>query len=121
MPYIDFGEYKERSTIVPIRLMYYFTLLSMGLKRDSVKHPRFLLLDTPERGGIDKSRLKDNLILLDDALELSKIDPSDSNEKIKEYQVILTTGKGKYPDEYEKFVKLRFDKEGKGDYILKKK
>ncbi|MFD2914140.1 AAA family ATPase [Psychroserpens luteus] len=120
MPYIDRGEYKERSTIVPIRLMYYFALLSMGLKRDTVKHPRFLLIDTPERGGIDKSRLKDNLILLDKALELSKKDKDNPIEKIKDYQVILTTGKGKYPDKYEKYVKLRFDKEGNEDYILKK-
>lgn len=117
MPYIDRGEYKERSTIVPIRLMYYFALLSMGLKKETVKHPRFLLIDTPERGGIDKSRLKDNLELLDKALELSKNKESD---KLQNYQVILTTGKDKYPDDYKKFIKLRFDKENKGEYILKK-
>ncbi|MFL0076019.1 AAA family ATPase [Tenacibaculum maritimum] len=117
MPYIDRGEYKERSTIVPIRLMYYFAFLSMGLKKDTVKHPRFLLIDTPERGGIDKSRLKDNLKLLDKALELSKNKESD---ELKDYQVIITTGKDKYPEEYNKFIKLRFDKEDKGEYILKK-
>ncbi|WP_179347666.1 AAA family ATPase [Winogradskyella pacifica] len=121
MPYIDRGEYKERSTIVPIRLMYYFTLLSMGLKRDTVKHPRFLLIDTPERGGIDKSRLKDNLMLLNEALELSQKGQDNRIEKLKDYQVILTTGKGKYPDKFEKYVKLRFDKEDKEEYILKKK
>jgi hypothetical protein len=117
MPYIDRGEYKEKSTIVPIRLMYYFAFLSMGLKKDTVKHPRFLLIDTPQGGGIDKSRLKLNLKLLDRALELSK---NNESEKVKDYQVILTTGKDKNPDEYEEFIKLRFDKEGKGDYILKK-
>ncbi len=117
MPYIDRGEYKERSTIVPIRLMYYFAFLSMGLKKDTVKHPRFLLIDTPEKGGIDKSRLKDNLELLDKALELSKNKESD---ELKDYQVIITTGKDKYPDEYNNFIKLRFDKEDKGEYILKK-
>jgi hypothetical protein len=117
MPYIDRGEYKEKSAIVPIRLMYYFAFLSMGLKRDTVKHPRFLLIDTPQGGGIDKSRLKLNLKLLDKALELSK---NNESEKVKDYQVILTTGKDKYPDDYEEFIKLRFDKEGSEDYILKK-
>lgn len=117
MPYIDRGAYRERSTIVPIRLMYYFTLLSLGLKRDSVKHPRFLLIDTPERAGIDESNLKLNLKILDDALELSK---STDNETIKNFQVILTTGEDRYPVEYERYIKQRFCK-AQGKYILTEK
>jgi len=115
MPYIDRGLYKEKSAVVPIRLMYYFTLLSLGLKRDTVKHPRFLLIDTPEEAGIDTVNLKLNLKLLDRALELSK---NEEFESIKDYQVILTTGENKYPVEYSKFIKRVFSKEKK-DFILK--
>ncbi|WP_319480997.1 AAA family ATPase [uncultured Draconibacterium sp.] len=116
MPYIDYGIYKEKSAVVPIRLMYYFTFLSLGMKRESVKHPRFLLIDTPQGEGIDESNLKLNIKLLDEALELSK---NNDEDEIKDYQVILTTGEGKYPDEYERFIKRRFNKV-KGDFILKK-
>jgi hypothetical protein len=116
MPYIDYGIYKEKSAVVPIRLMYYFTFLSLGLKRDSVKHPRFLLIDTPQGEGIDESNLKLNIKLLDDALNLSK---NNENDEIKDYQVILTTGEDKYPDEYEVFIKKRFNKI-KGNFILTK-
>jgi len=105
MPYIDGGMYKQKSALVPIRLMYYFTLLSLGLKKDKVKHPRFLLIDTPENAGIDEGNLKLNLELLDLALELSKSMP---DEKIKDYQVILTTGVDKYPKSYSKYIKKVF-------------
>ena len=44
---------------------------------------------------------------------------NNENDEIKEYQVILTTGEGKYPDEYEVFIKQRFNKI-KGDFILTK-
>jgi len=115
MPYIDYGKYREKSVVVPIRLMYYFTFLSMGLKRDTVKHPRFLLIDTPQGEGIDESNLKSNIKLLDDALELSK---NEENEKVKDHQIILTTGIDKYPDEYKDFIKVRFNKKD-GDFILK--
>lgn len=33
LPLINGGIYKEKSAIVPIRLMYYFTLLALGLKK----------------------------------------------------------------------------------------
>lgn len=115
MPYIDRGLYKEKSAVVPIRLMYYFTLLSLALKRDTVKHPRFLLIDTPEEAGIDPSNLKLNLKLLDRALELSK---KTESESINDFQVILTTGEDKYPAEYSKYIKRVFSK-ANNDYILK--
>ena len=114
MPYIDNGAYKNKSADVPKRLMYYFTCLSLGLKMKTVKHPHFLLIDTPEAVGIDDDNLKDNLQLLDLALELSKKNP---NDIIGKYQVILTTGENKYPDIYADKVKLRFS-EKKKEYIL---
>lgn len=116
MPYIDGGKYREKSAVVPIRLMYYFTLLALGLKRDNVKHPRFLLIDTPEDAGIDDGNLKLNLELLVDALELSKNKESDS---IKDFQVILTTGENKYPEIFKSEIKIRFSKIN-NDFILKK-
>lgn len=116
MPYIDKGKYREKSAIVPIRLMYYFTLLTLGLKRDNVKHPRFLLIDTPEAAGIDDGNLKLNLELLVDALELSKKNKSDS---VKDFQVILTTGETKYPEIFKERIKIKFNKI-KENFILKK-
>ena len=117
MPFIDAGIYKNKSADVPKRLMYYFTILSLSLKLKTVKHPRFLLIDTPETVGIDDDNLKDNLKLLDLALELSK---NDENDILENYQVILTTGEEKYPPEYSSFVKLTFSEENK-DFILKEK
>jgi len=117
MPYIDNGAYKNKSADVPKRLMYYFTCLSLGLKMKTVKHPHFLLIDTPEAVGIDDDNLKENLQLLDLALDLSK---KNENDIIGHYQVILTTGENKYPDIYADKVKLRFN-EKKKEYILKSK
>ena len=116
-PYIDDGDYREKSASVPKRMMYYFTLLSMALKYKDIKHPKFLLMDTPEAAGIDEDHLTDNIKLFNNALELSKNHP---NDKISSFQFILTTGINKYPKEYEEFVKLRFNKKN-GDFILKEK
>lgn len=117
MPYIDKGKYREKSATVPIRLMYYFTLLALGLKRDNVKHPRFLLIDTPGDAGIDDTNLNLNLALLMKALELSK---NNENDVVKTFQVILTTGEERYPKIFEDRIKIRFSKD-KGDFILKVK
>lgn len=117
MPFIDEGIYKNKSADVPKRLMYYFTVLSLSLKLKTVKHPRFILIDTPETVGIDDDNLKDDLKLLDLALELSK---QNEGDVVGDYQVILTTGVDKYPVEYSQFVKLIFSEEKK-DFILKEK
>lgn len=117
MPVIDNGVYREKSATVPIRMMYFFTLLSMSLKYPSIKYPKFLLMDTPEEAGIDTNHLKENILLFNEALELSKNSP---NETIKDYQFILTTGLEKCPQEYDKYVKLDLNKE-KGRFILKEK
>ncbi len=114
-PILDGGNYREKSAIVPKRMMYYFTLIAMALKYENIKHPKFLLMDTPEDAGIDD--ITENIILFDEALELSKNKPED---KIGEYQFILTTGNKRCPAEYENFIKLRFSKSD-NDFILKKR
>ncbi|MBC7457561.1 MAG: hypothetical protein H7235_04740 [Bdellovibrionaceae bacterium] len=114
MPFIDNREYKANSSDVPKRLMYYFTILALSLKLSSVKHPRFLLIDTPEDSGIDTDHLNQNLALINDAIAYGK-QPDGS---IKEHQVILTTGYGKFPSEFEDFVMERFS-EKEGNFILK--
>lgn len=117
MPIIDGGYYKNKSASVPRRLMYYFTILSLSLKLKQVKHPRFLLIDTPEQDGIDEKNLKKDLSLLTYAIELSE---DDEKKRIKNYQVILTTGKKKYPHDFKPFLKLKLDSE-KENFILKEK
>jgi len=117
MPIIDSGVYREKSATVPIRMMYYFTLLSMSLKYSTVKHPKFLLMDTPEDSGIDDNPLKKNIELFNKALELSRNGGQDS---VKDYQFILTTGLEKCPEKYEQYVKLNFNK-SEGRFILKKR
>jgi len=107
MPVLDDGDYREKSAIVPKRMMYYFTLISMALKHKTIKHPKLLVMDTPEEAGIDD--ITKNIILFDKALELSKISHDDVLGK---YQFILTTGhNNRTPKEYEKFIKLRFRKD----------
>lgn len=115
MPLIDEGVYREKSATVPIRMMYFFTLLSMSLKYSTIKHPKFLLMDTPEDAGIDN--ISENILLFERALELSK---NNDNEEIENYQFILTTGLCNEccPTEYEKYVKLDFNKK-QGNFILK--
>lgn len=117
MPYIDEGEYKNKSADVPKRMMYYYTILSLALKLKSVKHPRFLLLDTPETAGIDDDNLKHDLGLLELALQLSKNKEIDNLGK---FQILLTTGEDKYPKQYKEKIKLRFSKKKK-DFILKER
>lgn len=115
-PILDGGNYREKSAIVPKRMMYYFTLIAMALKYENVKHPKFLLMDTPEEAGIDN--IADNIKLFDNALDLSKKSPKDT---VGKYQFILTTGHNdRCPKEYEKYIKLRFRKD-ENDFILKKK
>lgn len=114
MPFIDNREYKANSSEVPKRLMYYFTILSLALKMNSVKHPRFLLIDTPEDSGIDTDHLNLNLLLLEDAIALG----ADKDGNIRDFQVILTTGYGKFPQEFEKYILERFSAKD-GNFILK--
>ncbi|MCX8532166.1 AAA family ATPase [Chryseobacterium luquanense] len=114
MPYIDNLAYKANSTDVPKRLMYYFTILNLALNLPSVKHPRFLLIDTPENSGIDIDHLKRNLELLEYAITLG----SDETTIQREYQVILTTGYGKLPESFNQYIVEKFSKSS-NNFILK--
>jgi hypothetical protein len=114
MPFIDLGEYKANSSEVPKRLMYYFTILSLSLSLESVKHPRFLLIDTPENSGIDTDHLHQDIELLETAISLA----ADEKGRVNDFQVILTTGYGKFPQSFERYVIERFSTKT-GNYILK--
>ena len=111
MPLVDGGIYREKSSAVTVRMMYYFTMLAYSLVNPDVKFPKFLIIDTPEDSGIDKDKLIKNLALLERKL-------SEYNTKKIDYQVILTTGEDRYPLLYQGYIKDTFE-EKKGDFILK--
>jgi len=114
MPIIDDGIYKNKSASVPIRLLYYYAILTLALKYESVKHPKLLIIDTPEDSGIDDDNLEKDLLLLEYGLNLVKADK-------QSYQVILTTGLEKYPAKYKDYIKEKFNKKIEGKFILKQK
>jgi len=87
-PILNDAEYREASSTVTRRLMYYVTLLQMSLADPTMPFPRFLLVDTPETAGIDV----DNL-----SRAIGKI-PEVIGNAAMPAQVILTTGDGKYPE-----------------------
>lgn len=101
MPNINLRAYRERSASVPKRLMYFLTLLVESLKND-VNFPKFLMVDTPNKEGIDKDNLITNIALLKKAEEYTK-------DNGMSYQIILTTGLDTYPEEFKKFVFLKLE------------
>jgi hypothetical protein len=103
MPIIDGGVYKEASASVTIRMMYFFTLLKLSLENSEVKYPKLLLIDTPETAGVDS----ENLIT---ALSQISTFPTAKND---EYQIILTTGIGKYPSAFKDNVLIKLSDENK--------
>ena len=113
MPIVDGGVYKNKSADVPLRLMYYFTILALSLKNETVKHPGLLIIDTPEDSGIDEDNLKNDLSLINSVIEQGETSK-------KDYQIILTTGIDKYPESFKENIKDEFN-ENKGIYILKEK
>lgn len=96
MPVINNKAYREASSSVAERLMYYFTLLHVSLSHSQIKFPRFLLIDTPKTAGVDDAKLKRAL------KQLASILPE--GKTMEDFQVILTTGKGQIPDEFSSFV-----------------
>lgn len=96
MPHINSGSYRERSAAVPKRLMYFLTLMIESLKNE-VNFPRFLMIDTPNKEGIDRDNLIKNIALLKETDIYTK-------EGSLPYQIILTTGIDTYPEEFKKFV-----------------
>ncbi|WP_285330316.1 hypothetical protein [Vibrio parahaemolyticus] len=113
MPLVDGGIYREKSSAVTVRMMYYYSMLAYSLANSKIKFPRFLIVDTPEESGIDNDKLLKNISLLSQKIESYNIDKVD-------YQIILTTGEGRYPDSFESYVKEKF-KAIQGEYILKKR
>ncbi|MBU0785259.1 MAG: AAA family ATPase [Gammaproteobacteria bacterium] len=100
LPIINNGQYREHSAKVPKRFLYYLDLLQLALLSD-IPFPRLLLVDTPETAGIDLDGLVKMLRQID-ALE---------NPKSKAFQILFSTGNGKYPPEFASKVVLRLSKE----------
>lgn len=101
MPIINDGEYREASADVPKRFLYYLTLLKLSLEKD-IPFPRLLLVDTPETAGIDR----ENLILM--LRQMKKL-----NQHEQDYQILLSTGRDKFPPEFADFVAVRLSDDSK--------
>lgn len=106
IPFINNGIYKQASIEVQKKLMYFLTLLGMSFSEE-VAFPRFLLIDTPESLGIDDDKLKKCIKFMEISVEYS-------------YQIILTTGLNKYPQEFSKYIVQTLDKNEKQLLVLKK-
>lgn len=105
MPYTNNNSYRARSSLVPKRLMYFLTLLILSVKHD-INYPRFLMIDTPNKEGIDEKNL---INALD---QLRKVEGYKKDNKVR-YQIILTTGIGIYPEELKKYVFLTLENDNK--------
>ena len=105
MPYTNNGQYRARSASVAKRLMYFLTMLIMSVKYN-INYPRFLMIDTPNKEGIDP----ENLIKI--LGELPKAYGYGKDEDIK-FQIILTTGINVYPKEFNKYVFLTLKDDNK--------
>lgn len=102
MPRINDGSYREASAAVHKRFLYFLTLLQLSLL-DDIPFPRILLIDTPENIGIDNENLKrmlDCMNMLD-------------NPNGWDYQILLSTGEGKYPSSMANNVVLKMDEDNK--------
>lgn len=108
MPKIDDGVYREKSSLVPVRLMYYIALMKLSLEHDDVDFPRFLLIDTPETAGIEPESLKK---CLEEIKHLEQYN--------KEFQVIITTGINKYPESLAEYRKVYMPQKIKEHMLLK--
>lgn len=102
LPVINNGMYREASANVPKRFLYFLTLLQLSLLHD-IPFPRLLLVDTPETAGIDLPHLVKMLRFIETL----------KNPSGKDHQVLLSTGVGKYPPEFESFVVLRLSDSAK--------
>lgn len=107
LPLIDNGEYREHSAKVPKRFLYYLTLLQLSLSSD-VPFPRLLLVDTPETAGIDLDKLVKMLRQIEEL----------ENPHNRDFQILFSTGIGKYPPELDGNVVLRLTEESR---LLQKK
>jgi len=99
-PIIDEGIYREASARVSVRFNYFLTMLILSLKNDAIKFPKFLLIDTPNTAGIDIEQLNK---LLGQFLSISA----------NNFQVIMTTGLGTYPNQLKSMVRSTLSDENK--------
>jgi hypothetical protein len=117
MPVINDGVYRQASSYVTRRLVYYLTLIKMSIDTDNVPFPRFLLIDTPENLGIDEKNLISTLSLIDELFIKEEKEQGENTEDNKDegqtkeekqsepnFQIILTTGIGKFPDKFREYV-----------------
>lgn len=110
LPSINDGLYRETSSLVSIRMMYFITLMHLALSDKSVTFPRFLLIDTPETAGIELDHLINCIRQL---------------EELKNYgvdfQVIISTGLNKYPESLKDNRVLFMPDKQKEHMLLKEK
>ena len=110
LPSINDGLYRETSSLVSIRLMYFITLMHLALSDESVTFPRFLLIDTPETAGIELEHLINCIRQLEE-LQNYGVD----------FQVIISTGLNKYPESLKDSRVLFMPDKQKGNMLLKEK
>ena len=76
--------------------------------KNEANFPQFLMIDTPNKEGIDKENLIKNIGLLAEADKYTE-------EMKTQYQIILTTGIDTYPEEFKKNVFYKLEGE---NYLL---
>ncbi|MFU2014799.1 hypothetical protein ACM6Q7_06935 [Peribacillus butanolivorans] len=108
LPIINGGIYMQASSHVVRRMVFYITMLYLTIKNNDVSFPYFILMDTPENLGIDEENLVKCLELIDELFELDE----DLGKEI-DFQIILTTGLGKYPEKYKDYVVETLTKQDK--------
>ncbi|MGR9047562.1 hypothetical protein ACQ4XT_02765 [Halobacillus faecis] len=115
MPVVNKGEYRQASSYVPRRFLYYVTLIKMSLDIKKVPFPKFLLIDTPENLGIDEKNLIKCISLLDELYGYDINENTFDNPFLTEpkFQILLTTGLNKYPSKYENLVVETLTEENK--------
>lgn len=102
LPIINNGSYREASATVSKRFLYYLSLLQLSLTGD-IPYPQLLLIDTPETAGIDFENL----------MEMISLIGSLKNPENKKFQILLSTGIGKYPEKYKEKVVFKLTKQAK--------
>jgi DNA repair exonuclease SbcCD ATPase subunit len=105
LPIINGGVYREASSGVATRFLYFLSLLRISMK-DNIPFPKFLLVDTPETAGIDSNNLD---------LVLSKVQALEK-EFGSDFQAIIATGVKKYPESMKDCVLIRLSR---SDRLLK--
>lgn len=86
-PVINYGEYREASSKVSKRLLYFLTLYKLSIEDVEIPFPRFLLIDTPKTHGIDSDNYS---VVLEKIVEVANSKPFG--------QIILTTPTEDCPD-----------------------